>query len=96
MVRDVNCSPTNLLRQKRVSLLLILGLSDAFNCYKYSNVQHGSHTHLLKQNRKTLNNKQPVEEKAHTNYGGADGYKTLKPNAKNEQPPLEGIIIEIT
>jgi hypothetical protein len=40
---DVNCSPTNLLRQKRVSLIFILGLSDAFNCYKYSNVQHGSH-----------------------------------------------------
>jgi len=30
-------------------------------------------THLLTQKRNTMNNKQPVGEKAHTNYGGADG-----------------------
>lgn len=30
-------------------------------------------THLLIQNRNTSNNKQPVREKAHTNYRGADG-----------------------
>jgi len=30
-------------------------------------------THLLTQNRNTLNNKQPVGEKPHTNYRGADG-----------------------
>ena len=30
-------------------------------------------THLPTQNRNTLNNKQPVGEKAHTNHGGADG-----------------------
>jgi hypothetical protein len=53
-------------------------------------------THLLTQNRNTLNNKQPVGEKAHTNCRGGDGQKTLKPNTKKEQPPLEGIILEIT
>lgn len=30
-------------------------------------------THLLTQNRDTLNNKQPAGEKAHANYGDEDG-----------------------
>lgn len=30
-------------------------------------------THLMTQNRNTLNNKQIVGEKTHTTYGGADG-----------------------
>jgi hypothetical protein len=50
--------------------LVYLILSTVTNVAMYNMVHI---THLLKQNRNTLNNKQPVEEKAHTNYEGADG-----------------------
>jgi len=45
VINGLRCEllPSNLPRQKRVSLLFILGLSDAFTCYKYSNIQHGSY-----------------------------------------------------
>jgi len=42
-------------------------------------------TLLLTQNRNTLNNKEPVREKAHTNYRGADGQK----GGGGAPPPLK-------